>query len=65
MLPKWCSLTNHISINAIDYNAIMVYFTVIKPGTLYLACYSPSYGFSTYTKGIHTDVMTIVLMLRF
>ena len=40
MLPR-CSLTKHICINAFDYNATIVDFTVLKPGTLYLAWYSP------------------------
>ena len=47
MLPK-CSLTKYICINAFDYNAIMVYFTVLKPGTLYLAWYSHRIS-STFT----------------
>ena len=44
MLPK-CSLTEYIyiCINAFDYNAIIVYFTVLKPGTLYETWYYPSY----------------------
>ena len=42
MLPK-CSLIIYIGINAFDYNAVIVYFTVLKPGTLYLAWYCPSY----------------------
>ena len=42
MLPK-CSPTKYICINAFDYNAITVYFTVLKPSTLYLAWNSPSY----------------------
>ena len=40
MLPK-CSLIIYICINAFDYNAIIVYFTVLKPGTLYETWYSP------------------------
>ena len=40
MLPK-CSLAEYICINAFDYNAIIVYFTVLKPGTLNLAWYTP------------------------
>ena len=40
MLPK-CSLTKYICINAFDYNAIIVYFTVLKPGTLYLVGVCP------------------------
>ena len=42
MLPK-CSLIQYICINAFDYNAIIVYFTVRKPGTLYETWYYPSY----------------------
>ena len=44
MLPK-CSLIiyEYICINAFDYNAIIVYFTVLKPGTLYETWYYPSY----------------------
>ena len=42
MLPK-CSLIIYICINAFDYNAIIVYFTVLKPGTLYETWYYPSY----------------------
>ena len=42
MLPK-CSLTIYICINAFDYNAIIVYFAVLKPGTLYETWYYPSY----------------------
>ena len=41
MLPK-CSLIKYICINAFDYNAIIVYFTVLKPGTLYVTWYSPT-----------------------
>ena len=33
----------YICINAFDYNAIIVYFTVLKPGTLYETWYYPSY----------------------
>ena len=40
MLPKF-SLIIYICINTFDYNAIIVYFTVLKPGTLYLAWYRP------------------------
>ena len=40
-----CSLIKYIGTNAFDYNTIIVYFTVLKPGTLYLAWYSPSYRF--------------------
>ena len=40
MLPK-CSLTKYVCINAFDYNAIIVYFTVLMPGTLHLAWCSP------------------------
>ena len=42
MLPK-CSLIKYICINAFDYSAIIVYFTVRKPGTLYETWYYPSY----------------------
>ena len=42
MLPK-CSLIIYICINAFEYNAIIVYFTVLKPGTLYETWYYPSY----------------------
>ena len=48
MLPK-CSLIIYICINAFDYNAIVVNFTVLKLGTLYETWYYPSYlyGFRT------------------
>ena len=53
MLPN-CCLTKYICIIAFDYNAIIVYVTVLKPGTLYLAWYTPSYTasrcFSTFEK---------------
>ena len=47
MLPK-CSLIIYICINAFDYNAIIVYFTVLKPGTLYETWYYPSYVIHAY-----------------
>ena len=31
MLPE-CSLTKYICLNVFDYNAIIVYFSVLKPG---------------------------------
>ena len=42
MLPKR-SLIKYICINAFDYYAIIVYFTVLKPGILYVTWYSPTY----------------------
>ena len=42
LLPN-CSLTEYICINAFDYYAITVYVSVLNPGTLCLAWYSPSY----------------------
>ena len=35
-VPKY-SLTKYLFINVFNYNAIIAYFTVLKPGTLYLA----------------------------
>ena len=42
MLPKRSHI-KHISIDAFDYHAIIVYFTVREPGTLYVTWYYPSY----------------------
>ena len=42
MLPNiQCSQTNYICINAFYYRSIIVYFTVLKPGTLYLSLVLP------------------------
>ena len=61
MLPK-CSLIKYICINAFEYNAIIVYFTVLKPGTLYLAWYSPSY--SPSTSGVNCDSVIIASFVK-
>ena len=51
MLPK-CSLIIYICINAFDYNAVIVYFSVLKPGTLYETWYYPSYQyFQSFVSG--------------
>ena len=51
MIPK-CSLIIYICINDFDYNAIIVYFTVLKPGTLYETWYYPSYSYARKVQNI-------------
>ena len=61
MLPK-CSLTKYKCITAVDCTAIIVYFTVLKPVTLYLAWYSPFVDFRFCT--IVVDFMTAKFLLK-
>ena len=61
MLPK-CSLIIYICINAFDYNAIIVYFTVLKPGTLYETWYYPSY--KNYDSVIIEGIYTYIYLVR-
>ena len=58
MLPKR-SLIKYISIDAFDYHAIIVYFTVREPGTLYITWYYPTYVAELTFKDRYSNLVTV------